>query len=104
MGGRAKRTVCNRFQRAVSDLTAFAKRVKSESNRFHDPIAHFNSCSGEIGTSVNSTTGTVRGAKGDCSMSKTDYSRREFLQRSAGMAGVSLIGGDRFLESRPFFP
>src|SRR6202045_2825379 len=35
------------------------------------------------------------------SMSKTDYSRREFLQRSAGMAGVSLIGGSILLEPEP---
>ena len=34
-------------------------------------------------------------------MSKADYSRREFLQRSAGIAGASLIGGSILLESEP---
>jgi len=31
-------------------------------------------------------------------MSKADYSRREFLQRSAGIAGASLFGGPILLE------
>src|SRR5947207_14299500 len=34
-------------------------------------------------------------------MSKTDYSRREFLQRSAGIAGASLFGGSILLEPEP---
>src|SRR5713226_4216589 len=40
-------------------------------------------------------------AKGDCNMSKADYSRREFLQRSAGIAGTSLFGGSILLEPEP---
>src|SRR6266699_1388013 len=43
----------------------------------------------------------IRSAKGDCNMSKADYSRREFLQRSAGIAGASLIGGSIPLEPEP---
>ncbi len=34
-------------------------------------------------------------------MSKADYSRREFLQRSAGIAGASLFGGSILLEPEP---
>jgi hypothetical protein len=30
-------------------------------------------------------------------MTKPNYSRREFLQRSAGMAGASLVGGSILL-------
>src|SRR5882762_8876540 len=43
----------------------------------------------------------VSSAKGDGNMSKADYSRREFLQRSAGIAGASLIGGSLLLEPEP---
>src|SRR5882672_6944945 len=45
--------------------------------------------------------GAVSSAKGDGNMSKADYSRREFLQRSAGIAGASLIGGSILLEPEP---
>ena len=34
-------------------------------------------------------------------MSKADYSRREFLQRSAGIAGASLFGRSILLEPEP---
>src|SRR6202158_3860398 len=34
-------------------------------------------------------------------MSKADYSRREFLQRSVGVAGASLVGGSILLEPEP---
>src|SRR5260370_40388289 len=34
-------------------------------------------------------------------MSKADYSRREFLQRSAGIAGASLFVGSILLEPEP---
>ncbi len=34
-------------------------------------------------------------------MSRADYSRREFLQRSAGIAGASLFGGSILLEPEP---
>src|SRR5258707_15081531 len=34
-------------------------------------------------------------------MSRADYSRREFLQRSAGIAGASLIGRSILLEPEP---
>ena len=36
-------------------------------------------------------------------MSKAAYSRREFFQRSAGMAGASLVGGSILLEPDPLF-
>src|ERR1700694_1024186 len=34
-------------------------------------------------------------------MTKVGYSRREFLQRSAGVAGASLVGGSILLEPEP---
>ena len=34
-------------------------------------------------------------------MTKSNYSRREFFQRSAGMAGASLVGGSILLEPDP---
>src|SRR6266704_1758258 len=34
-------------------------------------------------------------------MTKSNYSRREFLQRSAGIAGASLVGGSILLEPDP---
>src|SRR5258707_11282373 len=34
-------------------------------------------------------------------MTKSNYSRREFLQRSAGVAGASLVGGSILLEPDP---
>jgi hypothetical protein len=34
-------------------------------------------------------------------MTKSNYSRREFLERSAGIAGGSLVGGSILLEPDP---
>src|SRR6266478_886775 len=34
-------------------------------------------------------------------MTKAGYSRREFLQRSAGIAGASIVGGSILLEADP---
>src|SRR5260370_41253211 len=39
--------------------------------------------------------------KGVCGMTKSNYSRREFLQRGAGIAGASLVGGSILLEPEP---
>src|SRR6266478_6173642 len=40
-------------------------------------------------------------AKGERSMTKAGYSRREFLQRSAGIAGASIVGGSILLDADP---
>src|SRR5260370_41237845 len=56
---------------------------------------------GECGRSVRDAPQGVKSAKGVCDMAKSNYSRREFLQRSAGVAGASLIGASILLEPDP---
>jgi predicted dehydrogenase len=44
---------------------------------------------------------STNSTKGVCSMTTSNYSRREFLQRSAGIAGASLVGSSILLEPDP---
>jgi predicted dehydrogenase len=43
----------------------------------------------------------VNSTIGDCNMTQSDYSRREFLRRSAGIAGASIVGGSILFEPDP---
>src|SRR5260370_11266746 len=77
--------------------------VKEERmNRFAKMIASFPfNHSADLAGAPAMGTEALSSTRGERTMTKAGYSRREFLQRTAGIAGASIVGGSILLEADP---